>query len=111
MNDFIQMDIFFFISSVIAILFLFFVTVIGIYVFLIIKKIYYISEQFKKLSEYLTSKTSQTADTILGKINSMLQGAGPVEKFMATFVGTIIAQSLKFRGKIKKDARKNKKEN
>lgn len=106
MNDFVQMDVFFFISSITSLIFLFFVLLIGLYVFLIVKKINHITKEFKDLSIHISQKGKETIDQISSKIETALNNGGTLEKIIASIVGTILAYYLGFRGKIKKDARK-----
>lgn len=109
MNEFIQMDVFFFISSVASIIFLALATIIGVYVFLILKKIHHIVKDMKEISAHISQKTSETTDTISSKVEALLSDVGPVEKTIATVLGIILAQSISFRGKIKKGVRKSTK--
>ena len=107
MNDFIQMDIFFFISSLIAFVVLFFVTVIGIYVIVIIHKIKKVIREFELFALYTTKTGRESVESIKDKINEILNQGGILERIVATALGTILAKSFKSRGKIKKDVPKD----
>lgn len=109
MNDFMQMNIFFFVSSISSIILLVLATIIGVYVFLIVKKIHRIVEDMKELSAHISQKTSETTDTISSKVEALMSNVGPVEKTIATILGIILAQSISFRGKMKRDVRKDRK--
>lgn len=111
MNDFIQMDIFFFISSITAIIFLLLIAVVGVYVFLIVKKVNQITKEFRDLSLHISQKTSEATESISEKIDALLSHTGPVEKMVAAVIGTILARIFSFRGKMKRGARKGKKAN
>lgn len=106
MNEFIQMDIFFFITSLIAILVLFFIVIVGIYVFLIIRRVQKITREIEKFIDQATIMGLDSLTVIKDKIQDILNQGGIVERIIATALGTIIAKSFKSRGKIKKDARK-----
>jgi hypothetical protein len=107
MTDFIQMDIFFFITSVVAFVILFFVVIVGIYVVWIVYKIKKIVKEFEKFALYTTSTGRESLGTIKDKINEILNQGGILERIVATVLGTIIAKTFKSRGKMKKDAPKD----
>lgn len=102
------MDIFFFISSLIALILLFLITILGIYIFIIVKKIKKIVKEFEQLSTYVNQQGRQSFDNIKDKIESVLDGRGVMERIIVATLGTILAKVFKSRGKIKKDAPKEK---
>lgn len=106
MNEFIQMDIFFFITSLIAILVLFFIVIVGIYILLIIRRVKKITREIEKFIDQATAMGLDSLTGIKDKIQDILNQGGIVERIIATALGTIIAKSFKSRGKIKKDAPK-----
>lgn len=107
MNEFLQMDIFFFITSLIAIVALFFVTIIGIYSILIIQKIKLVIREFELFAKYATKTGIESVDSIKDKIDEVLSQGGILERIVATALGTILAKSFARRGKIRKDAPKD----
>ena len=107
MNDFIQMDIFFFISSLIAIVTLFFVVIIGIYIVLIIQKIKLVIRQFELFAKFATKTGTESIESIKNKIDEVLSQGGILERIVATALGTILAKTFSHRGRIKKDAPKD----
>jgi hypothetical protein len=106
MNEFIQMDIFFFITSLIAIIFLFFVTIVGIYIILIIQKIKFIIKEFELFVKYATTTGKESVASIKEKIDEVLNQGGMLERIITATLGTILAKTFSKRGKIKKGARK-----
>jgi hypothetical protein len=106
MNEFIQMDIFFFITSLIAFLFLFFVSIVGIYVFIIIRRIQKIIREVERFTTQASMVSLDSLTTVKEKIKEILNQGGIIERIVAVVLGTIIAKTFKTRGKIKKDARK-----
>ena len=60
------------------------------------------------LVAYSTDQSLDSIDMIRDKIESILDGAGWVEKAVVAGVGTIIAKTIKTRVKIKREARKKK---
>lgn len=107
MNEFIQMDIFFFITSLIAIIVLFFVTIIGIYLVLFVSKIKKVIQEFEVFALYATKTGKESVELIREKIDTILNEGGIIEKVIATILGTIMAKTFSKRGKIKKDAPKD----
>lgn len=107
MTEFIQMDIFFFITSLVAIVALFFVTVIGIYLLLIIQKVKLVIREFELFAKYATKTGRESVDSIKDKIDEVLSQGGILERIVATALGTILAKTFSRRGKIKKDAPKD----
>lgn len=107
MNEFIQMDIFFFITSLIAIVILFFVTIIGIYVFILAYKIKKIMQEFEILAFYAAKTSKESIDLIKEKINNTLNQGQILERIIVSVLGTILAKSFSKRVKIKKDAPKD----
>lgn len=107
MSDFIQMDIFFFISSLIAIVALFFVTIIGIYIILIIQKIKLVIRQFELFAKFATKTGTESIESIKNKIDEVLSQGGLLERIVATALGTILAKTFSRRGRIKKDVPKD----
>ena len=108
MNEFVQMDIFFFITSIVAIVILLFVLLIGLYVFLIIKKVNMIVKEIKNLVSYTSLQGQESIESIKIKIDSILSNASWVERVVVAGLGTILAKTIKKHGKIKKDAPKKK---
>ena len=108
MNDFVQMDIFFFIASVAAIAFLIFTILIGVYVFKIVKNIKEISKDLQDLAVYARSEGRKTVGDVRDKVDQVLNGGSFVERTVVSTLGTIIAKTFKSRGKIKKDVPKKK---
>ncbi len=108
MENFIQMDIFFFVTSLLVLIILFFVTILGIYIFIIVNKIKNIVKEFEYLSTYVNQQGRQSFDSIKNKIESILDGRGMMERIIVATLGTILAKVFKSRGKIKKDAPKEK---
>ncbi len=106
MNDFVQMDIFFFIASVASIVFLLFIIVIGLYVFSIVKKVRVIAQELQDFALYATSEGKKSLADLQDKIEDILNSGGVAERIIVTTLGTIIAKTFKNRAKIKKDARK-----
>jgi hypothetical protein len=106
MDDFIQMDIFFFIASIAAIVCTIFITLIGIYVFRIVKKIKAITKEVEDFVLYTTTEGKKSVESITEKIEDIINQGGIIERIIATTLGTIIANSFKSRGKIKRDAPK-----
>lgn len=106
MSDFVQMDIFFFITSVIALIFLFTVTVIAVYVILIIHKTKNIIKKFEIFVTDATSVGLDSIEIIKSKIEEILNKGGIMERVITSVLGTILARSFKSRDKIKKDAPK-----
>ena len=106
MNDFIQMDIFFFISSLIGLIILFFVVIIGIYLVLIIHKIKKVIREFELFALYATKTGKESVESIKQKIDEILNQGGILERIVATALGTILAKSFQSRGKMRKDAPK-----
>ena len=104
MNDFIQMDIFFFITSLIAIVALFFVTIIGIYLIFIIQKIKLVIKEFELFAKYATKSGTESIESIKNKIDEVLKNGGVFERIITIVLGTILAKSFSKRGKIKRDA-------
>lgn len=101
------MDIFFFITSLIALVALFFVTVVGIYAILIIQKIKLVIREFELFAKYATKTGIESVDSIKEKIDEVLSQGGILERIVATALGTILAKSFTRRGKIHKDAPKD----
>ena len=107
MNEFIQMDIFFFITSLIAIIILFFVTIIGVYLVVVIHKIKKVIREFELFALYATKTGKESIESIKEKIDTILNQGGVLERVIATALGTILAKTFSKRGKIKKDAPKD----
>lgn len=108
MSEFMQMEIFFFISSIAAIIALLIVTVAGIYVYMILKKVHAIIRETKGLIEFSSQQGRITLEMVKDKIESLLERGGATERIVATALGTIITKTFKGRGKIKKDAPKKR---
>jgi len=108
MNEFVQMDIFFFISSIAAIVVLLFMVIIGLYVFLIIKKVHIIVKEIKNLVCYASLQSQESIESIKIKIDSILSNASWVERVVVAGLGTILAKTIHKHGKIKKDVPKKK---
>ena len=106
MSDFIQMDIFFFITSLASLIVLFFAIIIGIYIVLIVYRVKKIVKTFEEFALYTTQTGRESIDSIKEKIEDTLSQGGIIERIVATALGTIIAKSFKNRGKIKKDVPK-----
>lgn len=106
MSNFVQMDIFFFITSVIALIFLFGVTVVGVYIILIVRKVKKIIKEIELFVEEVTTAGLDSIEVIKSKIEDILNKGGIMERVIATALGTILAKSFKNHGKIKKDAQK-----
>lgn len=106
MNDFIQMDIFFFITSVAVLIFLTFMIVIGIYAVTIVRKIRVITNEVQKFVLYTTTEGKKSVESITDKIEEIINQGGIIERIIATTLGTIIAKSFGSHGKIKRDAPK-----
>lgn len=108
MSEFMQMEIFFFISSIAAIIVLLLGTVAGLYVYLILKKVHAIVKETKGLIEFSSQQGKITLEMVKDKIESLLDRGGATERIVATTLGTIITKTFKGRGKIKKDAPKKR---
>lgn len=108
MDQFMQMEIFFFITSIAAIVFLLFVIVAGIYVFLIIRKVHTIVHEAKLFAQYASGQGKDSLEMIKAKIEDILSHGGMTERVVATALGTIIAKTFKGRAKIKPEAPKKK---
>jgi hypothetical protein len=108
MNEFMQMEIFFFISSIAAIIVLLFGTIVGLYLFLIVKKVNAVAKEFKKLAEYSSQQGKDTLEMVKTKIEDILNHGGATERIVATALGTIIAKTFRGRGKMSKDAPKKR---
>ena len=108
MNDFVQMDIFFFITSLVGVVALFFVTIIGIYLILIVQKIKLVIKEFELFAKYATKAGQESVDAIKKTIDHTLNDGGIVERIIASALGTILAKTFARRGKIRKDAPKKK---
>jgi len=106
MNDFIQMDIFFFISSITSAVLLSVGIVISVYIFIFLKRIKKIINEVEKLVAYAATESKDVITMIVSKIDVMLDNVGVVEKTVLTIMGTLLAKKLKKRGKIKKDDQK-----
>ncbi|MEN9921157.1 MAG: hypothetical protein RLZZ517_135 [Candidatus Parcubacteria bacterium] len=107
MDQFLQMDIFFFITSLVALVALFFVVVIGIYAILIIQKIKLVIREFELFAKFATKTGMESVESIKEKIDEVLSQGGILERIVATALGTILAKSFARRGKIKKDVPKD----
>ncbi len=107
MNDFIQMDIFFFISSLVGIVALFFVIIIGIYVILIIQKIKLVIREFELFAKFATKTGKESIESIKEKIDEVLSQGGILERIIASALGTILAKTFSRHGKIKKGVPKD----
>jgi hypothetical protein len=107
MTEFIQMDIFFFIASLVAVIILFFVTIIGVYIVLIIHKIRRVIKEFELFALYATQAGKESVESVRDKIGEILNQGGILERIIATTLGTILAKTFSRRGKIKKDAPKD----
>ncbi len=108
MNDFVQMDIFFFIASVAVVIFLLFVVVIGVYVVHIVKNLKAVSKDLQDLAVYARSEGRKTVTEVRDKVDQVLNGGSFIEKTVVSTLGTIIAKTFKSRGKIKKEVPKKK---
>ncbi|HEY9886063.1 MAG TPA: hypothetical protein V6C96_02260 [Vampirovibrionales bacterium] len=106
MDKFIQMDIFFFISSLVGIGFLSLVIIVATYVFFFMKKVNKILAQIEHLIKYATVESEDALNMITSRIDSILSNIGIVEKTAITIVSTIFAKKIRKRAKIKKDAQK-----
>jgi hypothetical protein len=106
MNDLIQMDIFFFITSVAVFVFVIFMIVIGTYLVTIVRKIRAITSEVQKFVLYTTTEGKKSVESIAEKIEDIINQGGIIERIIATTLGTIIAKSFGSRGKIKRDAPK-----
>ena len=108
MDKFIQMDIFFFISSLVGIVFLSVGIIIASYVFFFMKKLNNILAQIEHLIKYATVESEEAINLVTSRIDSILSNIGIVEKTAITVVSTLLAKKFKKRGKIKRDAPKKK---
>lgn len=107
MDKFIQMDIFFFITSVIGFMVLFFVTVIGVYVFLITRRIHALTKSFEQFVTHLSQKGKEASDVISKKLESLIKDTGIIQKIAKSVFAVLISKII--HGTIKKGARKKKK--
>lgn len=108
MNEFVQMDIFFFITTVVALVFLVLITIVGTYIFLLVRKIHKIINEVKEIIQLLRTQGGESLGAIKEKIDSILSNVGWVEKSIIAALGTIIAKTFAKRGKIKKEVQKRK---
>lgn len=108
MDQFLQMDIFFFIASVAAVVVLLIATVVGIYVWLIIKRVNAIVREVRALVAHASTQGKLSIDVIKDRIEALLSGGGVTERIVATALGTIIAKTFKGRGKIRSEAPKKR---
>lgn len=106
MNDFVQMDIFFFITSLVALVFLILLTVCGVYIVLWIKKIHTIISDLKEIIRFAKVHGENSIELIKNKIEHILDNAGWIEKSIIVSIATFIAKKTKKYGKIKKDVPK-----
>lgn len=106
MSDFVQMDIFFFITSIVALVLLFIVIILGVYLLLIVHKTKNIIKNIELFVLEATTTGLDSLDVIKSKIEEILNKGGIMERVIATALGTILAKSFKNRDKIKKDAPK-----
>ena len=106
MNDFLQMDIFFFISSLVALVFLSLVVVVWIYVLIFIKRTKTIIDEIEKIVKYTVVEGKGVIDMLVSKIDSTFNNVGVVEKTVLTVIGSLLAKKNKKRGKIKKEVPK-----
>ena len=108
MNEFVQMDIFFFITTVVALVFLVLITIVGTYIFLLVRKIHKIINEVKEIIQLLRTQGGESLGVIKEKIDSILNNVGWVEKSIIAALGTIIAKTFVKRGKISKEVQKRK---
>jgi ABC-type multidrug transport system fused ATPase/permease subunit len=106
MDKFIQMDIFFFISSLIAFFVLFFVIVIGLYIFLIVRKINKLTKITKEFTAHLSQKGRETTDSMSQAFQSILKETGVIHKIVKAVFAVLLTKI--FHATIKKEARKKK---
>jgi hypothetical protein len=106
MDKFIQMDIFFFITSVIGFVVLFFAVLIGIYVFLITKRIHALTKSFQEFVTHVSKKGSEASDILSEKFESLIKETGIIQKVAKSLFAVLISKII--HGTIKKDARKKK---
>jgi hypothetical protein len=108
MDQFMQMEIFFFIASVAAIVALLFVVVVGLYVFLIVRKTHSIIHEARLFAQFASSQGKDSLEMIKNKIEDILSRGGATERVIATALGTILAKTFKGRAKMKPEAPKKK---
>lgn len=108
MDQFMQMEIFFFITSVAAIVFLLFVTIVGIYACLIVMKINAAVREFRMFVQFASDHGKDSLEMVKAKIEDILNHGGMTERVVATALGTIISKTFKGRAKIKTEAPKKK---
>lgn len=106
MSDFLQMDIFFFITSVVLLILLFVVTLVGIYIILIVRKVKNIIKELEIFVKKATTSGLDSVDFLKAKVEETLNKGGLIERAIISILGTILAKSFKKRDKIKKDAPK-----
>lgn len=108
MNDFLQMDIFFFITSFATIAFTILTVVIGLYLFSIVRKVKIIVQELQDFALYASSEGKKTVTDLQVKIDDILNSGGVMERVIVTTLGTIIAKTFKSHVKIKREVLKKK---
>ena len=106
MNDFLQMDVFFFISSLFFIVLLSVGIVISVYLFIFLNRIRKIINEVERLVTYVATESKDAIELVTSKIGEMMNNVGVVEKTAITIMGTLLANKFKKRAKIKKEAPK-----
>ncbi len=101
-----QMEIFFFIASVAAIIFLLFATVVGIYVAIIMRRVNAIVREAKAFVAEMRQEGKISLEMIRERVDQILSRGGAIERIVVTSLGTILAKTIKKRAKIKRDAPK-----
>lgn len=100
------MDIFFFITSLIALVSLFLIVVVGIYIMIIVHKVKKIASELEKFTLQATVSGMESIENIMNKIDSIIDKGGVVERVIVSVLGMVFARTFKNRGKIKRDAPK-----
>jgi hypothetical protein len=101
------MDIFFFITSIVAIVVLVFLTTVGVYVFLIIQKVKKHCKRIKKICFFTSLQSQESVESIKDKIEEILKSRWvSSNESLQLHWGLFLQKLFKKRGKMKKDAPK-----
>jgi uncharacterized protein YoxC len=91
-NEFIQMNVFFFIASIAMILLTIGLVVAIIFIIIVIRKINKIVDQTKEFAEVLVKEGEETLDIVKTRTNEILSNDGLPQKILATILGVIITK-------------------
>lgn len=92
MDEFIQMDVFFFIASIGTVLLIVGLVIIMIFVIVVIKKINKIVDQTKQFADVLVREGEETIDLVKTRTSEILNTNGIPQKVLGMILGAVVTK-------------------